>query len=65
MMKSDILCPSCKRSFKDTDKVCLDNYYSIWHEHCCLFPESFKKDKGNYIDLIIRHTVFQEFIPYH
>ncbi len=59
-----ILCPYCRIVLESHHYVVLDINYTIWHESCYYNEGCFqKKDKGPFIDIIEKYSVFHEILP--
>ena len=63
-MVVDVLCSVCKIQFTINDNVILDFYYSLTHESCFGYCNVSIKDTGNYLDVILRHQMLYELIPF-
>lgn len=54
-MGKTIRCPECGVWFKETDEVCIDEFYFFNHVECKNYDDELVMDKGTFIDTLKKH----------
>lgn len=59
---SEILCPTCKITIKETDSVVLDFIYTLSHHECYDSDESLQIKAGTYREIAKEFPFFYEIL---